>query len=96
VPLEFPIYDKTTGVERKEVLIEEGTSVYVGQSALNLSPAVWGEDAAKFRVDRWTNAGTGEHVVAEGSTGVRTPGVYSQTCVSPNMMWGIFINLPNV
>jgi cytochrome P450 len=85
VPLQFAIYDEVTGTERNEIIIEKGTPIYVGIGALNHSPAIWGEDAAEFRADRWINAGTGVSVVAEGSAGVKTPGVFSQTCVSQRM-----------
>ncbi|KAJ7166841.1 cytochrome P450 [Mycena filopes] len=53
VPLTYPIRSTTTGEEVKELVIEQGTAVYLGLSAANRSTAIWGPDAAEFKPERW-------------------------------------------
>ncbi|KAJ6590229.1 cytochrome P450 [Mycena sp. CBHHK59/15] len=55
VPLTYPIRSTTTGEEMTQLLIKEGTAVYLGLSAANRSTAIWGADAAEFKPDRWLN-----------------------------------------
>ncbi|KAF7351916.1 hypothetical protein MVEN_01153400 [Mycena venus] len=55
VPLTYPIRSATTGEEIKELLIEQGTAVYIGMGAANCSTAIWGPDAAEFKPERWLN-----------------------------------------
>ncbi|KAF7356022.1 hypothetical protein MVEN_00931600 [Mycena venus] len=55
VPLTYPIRSATTGEEIKELLIEQGTAVYLGLGAANRSTAIWGPDAAEFKPERWLN-----------------------------------------
>ncbi|KAJ7148550.1 cytochrome P450 [Mycena crocata] len=68
IPLTYPIKSTITGEETSELLIEEGTAVYLGLSAANRSTAIWGPDAAEFKPDRWLNRVQNES---------RLPGAYS-------------------
>ncbi|PPQ73928.1 hypothetical protein CVT24_012770 [Panaeolus cyanescens] len=75
VPLQYPITDTKTGREIHEILIHEGTPVYVGISALNRSTTLWGPDAAQFIPERWMG-----HQAYESTMGkIKTPGVFSNT-----------------
>ncbi|KAJ7031887.1 cytochrome P450 [Mycena alexandri] len=53
VPLTYPIRSTIAGEEVKELLIKEGTTVYLGLSSANRSTAIWGPDAAEFKPERW-------------------------------------------
>ncbi|KAJ7665633.1 cytochrome P450 [Mycena rosella] len=55
VPLTYPIRSTITGEETNQLLINEGTAVYLGISAANRSTAIWGPDAAEFKSERWLN-----------------------------------------
>ncbi|KAJ7304515.1 cytochrome P450 [Mycena albidolilacea] len=68
VPLTYPIRSTITGEETKELLIEQGTAVYLGLSAANRSTAIWGPDAAEFKPERWLN---------RDPSGSKLPGAYS-------------------
>jgi cytochrome P450 len=68
VPLTYPIRSTITGEETKELLIQQGTAVYLGLSAANRSTAIWGPDAAEFKPERWFNRGPSES---------KLPGAYS-------------------
>ncbi|PPR01289.1 hypothetical protein CVT24_006364 [Panaeolus cyanescens] len=73
VPLQYPITDVKTGKEIREILIHEGTAVYVGMGALNRSTALWGPDAAEFKPQRWMGHQAHESTVEQ----VKTPGIFS-------------------
>ncbi|KAJ7509559.1 cytochrome P450 [Mycena galericulata] len=68
VPLTYPIRSTITGEETNQLLIEEGTAVYLGLSAANRSTAIWGPDAAEFKPERWLNRAVNES---------KLPGAYS-------------------
>ncbi|KAJ6478109.1 cytochrome P450 [Mycena vitilis] len=68
VPLTYPIRSTITGDETRDLLIEEGTAVYLGLSAANRSTAIWGPDAAEFKPERWLNRSQNES---------KLPGAYS-------------------
>lgn len=68
VPLTFPIRSTITGEETTQLLIKEGTAVYLGMSAANRSTAIWGPDAAEFKPERWLNRSQSEN---------KLPGAYS-------------------
>ncbi|KAF7356081.1 hypothetical protein MVEN_00938000 [Mycena venus] len=68
VPLTYPIRSTNTGEEVKELLIEQGTAVYLGLSAANRSTAIWGPDAAEFKPERW---------LKRTQTESKLPGTYS-------------------
>ncbi|KAK6984692.1 cytochrome P450 [Favolaschia claudopus] len=55
VTLTYPIRSTVDGSETNQLLIHEGTAVYLGMSAANRSTAIWGPDAAEFRPERWLN-----------------------------------------
>lgn len=78
VPLQYPIRDVVTGKETREILILKDTSVYIGLSAANRSTAIWGEDAAEFKPERWLNKDI-RRTIEETS---KLPGIYSNTYVS--------------
>ncbi|KAF8217181.1 cytochrome P450 [Mycena galopus ATCC 62051] len=68
VPLTYPIRSTVTGEQTKELLIEEGTAVYLGLSAANRSTAIWGPDAGQFKPERW---------LKRIPTEAKLPGAYS-------------------
>ncbi|KAJ7227722.1 cytochrome P450 [Mycena haematopus] len=68
VPLTYPIRSTITGEEIKELLIEQGTAVYLGLSAANRSTAIWGSDAGEFKPERW---------LKRDQTESKLPGAYS-------------------
>ncbi|KAJ6532558.1 cytochrome P450 [Mycena capillaripes] len=68
VPLTYPIRSTITGEETRELLIKEGTAVYLGLSAANRSTAIWGPDASEFKPERWLN---------RSQTQIKLPGAYS-------------------
>ncbi|KAJ7103844.1 cytochrome P450 [Mycena epipterygia] len=68
IPLTYPIQSTITGEETNQLLIEEGTAVYLGLSAANRSTAIWGPDAAEFKPERWLNRSQHES---------KLPGAYS-------------------
>jgi len=67
IPLGTPIVD-TRGEMLHSVKIEKGQTFLVPILAINRSKALWGEDAAKFRPERWEK-------VPESVVGI--PGVWS-------------------
>ncbi|PPQ76505.1 hypothetical protein CVT24_010878 [Panaeolus cyanescens] len=73
VPLQYPVTDTKTGKEIQEILIHEGTTVYVGMGALNRSKALWGPDAAEFKPQRWI----GHHAHESTIQNIKTPGIFS-------------------
>ncbi|KAF9464293.1 cytochrome P450 [Collybia nuda] len=73
VPLQFPINDAKTGKEIREVLIHEGTPVYIGMGAMNRSIPLWGPDAGEFKPERWMGHQAHESTVEQ----IKTPGIYS-------------------
>ncbi|PPQ73929.1 hypothetical protein CVT24_012771 [Panaeolus cyanescens] len=75
VPLQYPITDTKTGQEIREILIHEGTTVYVGISALNRSTTLWGPDAAQFIPERWMGHQAYESTMEK----IKTPGIFSNT-----------------
>ncbi|KAF7369928.1 hypothetical protein MSAN_00622300 [Mycena sanguinolenta] len=68
VPLTYPIRSTITGEETKELLIKQGTAIYLGLSAANRSTAIWGPDAAEFKPERW---------LKRDQTEAKLPGAYS-------------------
>ncbi|KAJ6490885.1 cytochrome P450 [Mycena sanguinolenta] len=68
VSLTYPIRSTITGEETNELLIEQGTTIYLGLSAANRSTAIWGPDAAEFKPERW---------LKRGPTDAKLPGAYS-------------------
>ncbi|KAI0920673.1 hypothetical protein AcV5_010349 [Taiwanofungus camphoratus] len=72
VPLQFPIRDPVTGAQTSELLITQGTSVYIGLAAPNMSRAIWGDDVHEFKPERWFNKMGTE--TTENS--IKMPGIY--------------------
>ncbi|KAF7370025.1 hypothetical protein MSAN_00632500 [Mycena sanguinolenta] len=68
VLLTYPIRSTITGEETKELLIKQGTTIYLGLSAANRSTAIWGPDAAEFKPERW---------LKRNQTEAKLPGAYS-------------------
>ncbi|KAG9003793.1 hypothetical protein FRB93_010809 [Tulasnella sp. JGI-2019a] len=52
IPLSMPIVDRK-GVERREVRIGKGDSVFLSIVAMNRDKTIWGEDADEFNPERW-------------------------------------------
>ncbi|KAG6909911.1 hypothetical protein DXG01_014431 [Tephrocybe rancida] len=74
VPLQFPIFDPTTGTQLRSMLITKGTPVYLGLAAANRSREIWGPDASEFKPERWMGKDGHELITNEGA---RLPGLYS-------------------
>ncbi|KAF8217205.1 cytochrome P450 [Mycena galopus ATCC 62051] len=72
VPLTYPIISTVTGEEIRELLIRQGTSVYVGLAAANRSTAIWGPDAAEFKAERWLNRTQTELKISGAYSGMLT------------------------
>lgn len=77
LPLQFPVKDVQTGKEIREIFVQKGTSVYIGLGATNRSTALWGEDAADFKPERWMGHHAHESTVEQ----IKTPGIFSNMCV---------------
>lgn len=77
LPLQFPVKDVQTGKEIREIFVQKGTSVYIGLGATNRSTALWGEDAAEFKPERWMGHHAHESTVEQ----IKTPGIFSNMCV---------------
>ncbi|KII91538.1 hypothetical protein PLICRDRAFT_156698 [Plicaturopsis crispa FD-325 SS-3] len=54
IPLAKPVVGRD-GVERHEIHIRKDDAVVIPILAINRSKALWGEDAAEFKPDRWDN-----------------------------------------
>ncbi|KAJ7833848.1 cytochrome P450 [Mycena olivaceomarginata] len=72
VPLTYPIQSAATGEKIKELLIEQGTAVYLGLGAANRSPTIWGPDAAEFKPERWLNPAKPESKLPGAYSGMMT------------------------
>ncbi|KAK6969689.1 cytochrome P450 [Favolaschia claudopus] len=72
VPLTYPIRSTINDEETKELLIQQGTAVYLGMSAANRSTAIWGNDAAEFKPERWLNRTQGESKLPRAYSGMMT------------------------
>ncbi|KAJ6622971.1 cytochrome P450 [Mycena sp. CBHHK59/15] len=72
VPLTYPIRSTVTGEETNQLLIEKGTSVYLGLSAANRSTAIWGPDAAEFKPERWLNRSQNDSKLPGAYSGLMT------------------------
>lgn len=81
VPLQFPIRDPVTGAQTSELLITQGTSVYIGLAAPNMSRAIWGDDVHEFKPERWFNKMGTE--TTENS--IKMPGIYGNMSVRCDM-----------
>ncbi|KAG9009832.1 hypothetical protein FRB94_013555 [Tulasnella sp. JGI-2019a] len=67
LPLLHPIRDPKTGEEVRSIMIKEGQTFHISSMAINRDTAFWGEDASKYRPERWMSAvptgGKGEPVI---------------------------------
>ncbi|KAJ7302444.1 cytochrome P450 [Mycena albidolilacea] len=88
VPLTHPIRSTTTGEEINEMLIEQGTAVYLGLAAANRSTAVWGPDASEFKPERWLNRTQTESKLPGAYSGMMT--FLSGAKVCPGRIFAIF------
>lgn len=52
VPLGVPI-KSTTGAMMTSLVVPKDTPLFLSIAAVNQSKATWGEDAGKFRPERW-------------------------------------------
>ncbi|GAA93662.1 hypothetical protein E5Q_00307 [Mixia osmundae IAM 14324] len=48
------------------ISVKRGQEILVSISAFNVDPEVWGDDAAEFRPDRWTDGKAGDHSATKG------------------------------
>ncbi|KAJ7195155.1 cytochrome P450 [Mycena rebaudengoi] len=54
LPLSTP-YTDPTGIVHDNIPIRKGQQLYIPLLAVNTDKALWGEDAAEFKPDRWTH-----------------------------------------
>lgn len=74
MPLTWPI----RGVDGKmihEIFVPKGTNVFTSISASNQNKAIWGEDALKWKPERWLSP------LPEAVSAAHIPGVYSNLYV---------------
>ncbi|EIW74059.1 cytochrome P450 [Coniophora puteana RWD-64-598 SS2] len=62
IPLETPVVDRY-GVQRHEIRIQKGDSIWVPILAVNRSKEIWGEDAHEFRPERWESTPEAAHQI---------------------------------
>ncbi|KAJ7134367.1 cytochrome P450 [Mycena epipterygia] len=72
VPLTYPIRSTITGEETNQLLITQGTAVYLGLGAANRSTAIWGPDAAEFKPERWLDGNSNKSKLPGGYSGMMT------------------------
>ena len=65
-----PIIDKN-GKELTEIAVPSGTIIMVSILGINRDPAIWGEDAAEWKPERWLSP------LPSSVTDARVPGVYA-------------------
>lgn len=53
VPLSTPIKARNGSSTISEVIVPQGTTLFISVSAINKSKKVWGDDAESFRPERW-------------------------------------------
>ncbi|EIW62374.1 cytochrome P450 [Trametes versicolor FP-101664 SS1] len=70
LPLSEPVRGKD-GRMMHELLVPKDTSVFVGINASNTNPALWGEDAYKWKPERWLQA------LPDAVLDAKIPGVYA-------------------
>lgn len=74
LPLSEPVRGKD-GRLMHELLVPKDTSVFVGINASNTNPALWGEDAYKWKPERWL------HALPDAVLDAKIPGVYANLYV---------------
>lgn len=74
LPLTFPVL--AGGNLTSELYVPENTSIIIAIKAINTDKAIWGEDAAEWKPERWLSP------LPESVTAAGIPGVYSNTCVN--------------
>lgn len=74
LPLSEPVRGKD-GRMMHELLVPKDTSVFVGINASNTNPALWGEDAYKWKPERWLQA------LPDAVLDAKIPGVYANLYV---------------
>ena len=84
LPLSEPI-EGVDGTMVNEVIVPNGTMVFVAIRSCNRNKAIWGEDALEWKPERWLNP------LPETVKEAHIPGVYSNLYVSnlqPFENWG--------
>ncbi len=74
LPLSEPVRCKD-GRMIHEILVPKDTSVFVGINASNTNPALWGEDAYKWKPERWLQP------LPDTVLDAKIPGVYANLYV---------------
>lgn len=69
LPLDVPTSVGHTQVS--EILIPEGTTIFVGIRAINRDPVIWGPDAKEWKPERFLNP------LPENVTSAKVPGLYA-------------------
>ena len=72
LPLSTPIIDDN-GNKQTEILVPNGTNVIVSLFGINRDPAIWGEDAAEWKPERWLSP------LPPSVADARVPGIYANT-----------------
>ena len=70
MPISEPIIGND-GNPMKEILVPAGTEIIVGIRPINKDKAIWGEDAAEFKPERWLSP------LPSSVIDARIPGVYA-------------------
>lgn len=70
LPLSNPVTG-ADGKEHAEILVPNGTKVFVSVIASNSNPKLWGPDAYEWKPERWTSP------LPEALVNAKIPGVYS-------------------
>lgn len=74
LPLSKPVIGRD-GAEINEVLVPNGTQIIVNIWGANRVDAIWGEDSAEWKPERWLTP------LPDSVTEARLPGVYSNMLV---------------
>ena len=70
MPLSAPI-EGVDGTQINEIFVPKNTSIIIGIRQCNRSKAIWGDDAAEWKPERWLAP------LPETVTDARVPGIYA-------------------
>lgn len=75
----LPLSEPIKGVNGKlihEIMIPKDTTIVIGILSANRNRAIWGEDATKWKPERWLSP------LPDAVIEARIPGIYSNLCVA--------------
>lgn len=70
LPLSKPV-KTTSGSEVTQIVVPNGTSLFVSILGANTNPEIWGEDSYEWKPERWLNP------LPEKVVEAHLPGIYS-------------------